>query len=66
MSDKKVLKITNGFVIQTYEGTKCVEQNFVAGDPVDYENVDGDPVDPIKDEIYQPFDMVQPGIQYRL
>ena len=61
--NKKVLKITTGFVIQTYEGTKCVAQEFVAGDPVDYEDEKGVPVIPIQNEEYQPFDMVQPEVE---
>ena len=56
----KIHKITIGFVIQVYEGTKCISQEFVAGDPADYENEHGVPVDPIENEEYQPFNMVQP------
>ena len=58
-------KITTGFVIQTYDTQEdklvCVEQQFIAGDQVDYEDLDGNPikVDTTK-EIYQPFEMVQP------
>lgn len=59
-------KITYGFVVQTYDDDKCVSQEFIAGDQVDYENMAGEPLDPDEDEIdttnekYQPFDMVQP------
>jgi len=55
-----VKKITPGFVIQTYDGKNCIAQEFVAGDSVDYENEEGDFVAPIEDEVYQPFDMVEP------
>ena len=57
----KFRKITTGFVIQNYEDGKCVSQEFVAGDEVEYEDETGDPVDfPDYSEEYQPFDMVQP------
>lgn len=61
MPEKKHLKITNGCVIQTYEGPTCVAQEFLAGD-VDYEDEAGNPVeiDVFKEE-YCPFDMVQPS-----
>jgi len=56
-----VNKITIGFVIQKYdtETGLCVEQSFVAGDQVDYEDTDGTPVEWQEDN-YQPFNMVQP------
>lgn len=59
-------KITTGFVIQTYytlpNGTLvCVDQEFIAGDPVDYENMEGEPVEVNVDkEVYCPMDMKQP------
>ena len=62
---KKYNKITTGFVIQTYDTQEdksvCVEQHFVAGHQVDYEDLDCNPikVDTTK-EVYQPFEMVQP------
>ena len=60
----KVNKITTGFVIQTFEidGDKenPVSQEFIAGDQVDREDENGEPVDWIEKE-YLPFDMVQPG-----
>ena len=57
----KFTKITVGFVTQSYEKTTdgkfiCTEQEFVAGDEVDYEDVDGDSIDPPEHE-YQPFNM---------
>ena len=63
---KKFQKITVGFVIQEYQtldnGTHvCTEQEFMAGDQVDYEDMNGEPVeiDTLKEE-YCPFNMVQP------
>jgi predicted RNA-binding Zn-ribbon protein involved in translation (DUF1610 family) len=59
-------KITNGFVVQTYmtlpDGTLvCVDQEFIAGDPVDYENMEGDPVEvDVDKEVYCPFEMKRP------
>ncbi len=57
---EKVLKITTGFVIQTYVGSQCVSQEFIAGDVV-YEDENGNPVsvDTAKEEYYS-FEMVQP------
>jgi len=56
-------KITTGFVIQKYtilDGKYiCVGQEFIAGDQVDYENLNGKPVEiDTTKENYQPFDMV--------
>jgi hypothetical protein len=64
----KINKITPGFVIQTYDTDlkKWEGQQFVAGNPVDYEeSVTGRIVDPAqlrKDspEPYLPFRMQQP------
>lgn len=63
-------KITVGFVIQNYdENGKCIDQEFIAGDDITYEDEDGDVIcDPYNDERYSipddqaemPFDMVQP------
>lgn len=53
-------KFTDGFVIQTFdENGKCIHQEFVAGDTVDYEDENGNPIDMFEHD-YQPFDMVQP------
>jgi hypothetical protein len=63
MNAMKVNKITTGFVIQVYdtETGRCIEQSFVAGDQVNYEDEHGDPVDWREaPDAYQPFDMVQP------
>ena len=61
----KFNKITTGFVVQTYETQEdkmvCVEQHFVAGDQIDYEDLDGNPVEVnTTKEVYQPFEIVQP------
>lgn len=54
-------KITVGFVIQTYEDDKCIEQEFFAGDGVDAEDMGGQQIKLPCNEQYQPFDMVQPN-----
>lgn len=59
----KIRKVTPGFVVQTYDTDtgRCVEQAFIAGDEVAYEDEHGDPVDwQEQPEAYQPLDMVQP------
>jgi hypothetical protein len=63
---KKFQKITVGFVIQEYQtevdGSHTpTSQEFIAGDQVDYEDMDGEEieVDTLK-EVYCPFDMKQP------
>jgi hypothetical protein len=66
---EKYNKITPGFVTQAFEKRDekfiCVEQEFKAGDPVDRENEQGEAVDvDVRDEVYQPFHMVQPGLDY--
>jgi len=65
----KYNKITPGFVTQMFEKRDekfiCVEQEFKAGDPVDREDEQGEPVDvDVREEVYQPFEMVQPGRDY--
>jgi len=59
-----VKKITVGFVIQSYdtEVKKFVEQNFTAGDQVDWEDEFGEPIEHPEDAVtgYLAFDMVQP------
>jgi len=60
------VKITNGFVRQFFkklsDGTfVCEAQDFVAGDPVDYEDEKGEPVEvDVAKEKYFPFEMTQP------
>lgn len=63
----EIRKITTGFVIQKWdkETGKFLGQEFVAGDEVDYENENGEQIDPDEDEKffdkfpYQCFDMEQ-------
>lgn len=55
-------KITVGYVIQTFSNDgKCIEQEFVAGDDVVWEDENGEPTAPPGCYIYQVFGMVQPG-----
>jgi predicted RNA-binding Zn-ribbon protein involved in translation (DUF1610 family) len=63
---KEFNKITTGFVIQKYiilpNGTMvCQDQQFIAGDPVDYEDMNGESItiDTTK-EVYCPLEMKQP------
>jgi len=57
-------KITTGFVIQDFDEKtgKCISQEFVAGDQVDWEDEDGEAIVSPDGEgfDYFPFDMVQP------
>jgi len=61
-----VKKITVGFVIQEYdtEEESWISQEFVASDECDYEDEEGNPIDPFDVwaglEPYLPFDMDQP------
>ena len=67
-----IYKITVGFVTQTFEThkNKFVSQDFTAGDTVDYEDSQGNPLDnksidfELLSKSYLPFDMVQPGKKY--
>jgi hypothetical protein len=54
-------KITTGFVIQEFDEKteKCVNQDFVAGDEVVWENEDGEVLSNAP-ETYFPFNMIQP------
>lgn len=54
-------KITVGFVTQTFKRNDsgcfaCIRQEFIAGDQCDYENEQGNPVEP-PDYDYQPYTM---------
>jgi len=53
-------KTTYGFVTQRYDGNKCVEQEFIASDQVDYD--EDDLLTPCEggNEEYFPFNMEQP------
>lgn len=66
----KIQKITPGYVVQIFDTDtkRYVSQEFVAGSDVDYDNMQGEPVDPMEVEMqeddgtepYLPFNMVQP------
>ena len=57
----KFTKITIGFVAQTFEKNDkgrfvCTRQEFIAGDQCDYEDAEGNPIEPTDYE-YQPYNM---------
>jgi len=57
----KFTKITVGFVAQGFERDDrgkfvCTKQKFIAGDQCDYEDAEGNPIDP-PDHEYQPYNM---------
>ena len=57
----KFNKITVGFVIQMFEKNAagkfiCTNQEFIAGDDVQFENLKGDPIE-LPEHEYQPFNM---------
>jgi hypothetical protein len=58
-----IKKIIFGFVTQTYDTSakKYTEQNFTAGDQVDWENEFGESLYECPPKDYLPFDMVQPN-----
>jgi hypothetical protein len=62
----KINKITHGFVIQTWdtELNRWISQEFVAGEPVAYEDRAGNPVNAADiwpgEEPYLPFEMALP------
>lgn len=57
----KFTKITIGFVAQTFEKSDnskfvCTNQEFIAGDQYEYEDAEGNPIDP-PDYEYQSYNM---------
>jgi len=57
----KFTKITIGFVVQTFQKDAsgkfvCTHQEFVASDQCDYEDSEGNPINPPHYE-YQPYNM---------
>ena len=53
-------KITSGFVVQEYDDSgTCVAQEFIAGDDVQWEDDDENPIE-APEHLYQPFYMTQP------
>lgn len=65
-----VRKYTTGYVCQEFdtETGNLISQNFRAGDPVEFEDEDGNELDVFESEVlltlYAPFDMVQPSEAY--
>ena len=62
---KRFVKITVGFVHQTFEKNTdgkfvCTDQAFIAGDQCDYEDVNGNPLENTPEYEYQPYEMVSP------
>lgn len=55
----KVRKITYGFVDQTFENGKCIDQEFVAGDQVEWNDLSGGDIEE-EDVTDFPMNMVQP------
>ena len=57
-----VNKITTGYVIQEFDSDtgKCLNQTFIAGDSVDWEDDCGHPIDEPAKSSYFPLDMIQP------
>ena len=58
----KFLKITVGFVAQTFKKNTagkfvCTKQEFIAGDQVDYEDAEGRAIEPPEHK-YQPYNMI--------
>jgi len=53
----KLNKVTVGYVVQTFEGQTLVSQEFIAGDDVTYEDLDGNILS-AHDDVYHSFDMV--------
>jgi len=58
---EKFTKITVGFVAQTFKKDPkgrfiCTHQEFIAGDQCDYEDAEGNPIEPPEHE-YQPYNM---------
>jgi hypothetical protein len=54
-------KVTTGFVVQRFRKDntgkfKCIHQDFIAGDDVQFENVKGESIEALEHE-YQPFNM---------
>ena len=61
----KFVKITVGFVQQTYEKSAdgkyvCTDQAFIAGDQCDYEDMNGDSLKEIPEHEYEPYEMLPP------
>lgn len=56
-----ITKTTVGFVVQNFDDDgKFINQAFIAGDQVDWENEEGDPIEEPANVEYIPFEMKQP------
>jgi len=55
-----IKKIVYGYVVQTFEGDDCVEQEFIAGDQVEWEDENGEQLD-LDFTPYHPMEMKQPS-----
>ena len=62
VAPKKLVKVTSGYVIQTLDVKKneFVEQQFIVGDDVQWEDGFGNPIDCPENDPYLPFEMIQP------
>ena len=73
---EKFVKITAGFVCQTFEKNAdgkfvCTEQAFIAGDECSYEDTNGEPLKDVPKYEYQPYEMIplqskEPTMKYLL
>lgn len=60
---KTTKKVTHGCVVQTFDDKgDCIGQEFTAGDPVEWEDDQGSPIDCPDDSWYHPFDMLPANI----
>ena len=62
---EKFVKITVGFVKQTFERDAdgnfvCTDQAFIAGDQCDYEDMEGEPLENVPEHEYEPYEMLSP------
>lgn len=55
-------KITTGFVVQKFDTDtgRCISQEFIAGDQVEWENQEGSSIEEDDISLYFPLDMKQP------
>jgi hypothetical protein len=58
-----IRKITHGFVIQNFDEVsgECINQEFIAGSNVSWEDGFNSPIEPNLNCEYFPFHMLQPG-----
>jgi len=59
-----VRKITTGFVVQTFDDTgEPINQEFVAGDQVEWLDDDENIIEEVDPVPYLPFNMIQPNLE---